>query len=223
MMPALIKPASEAFAQHYCVSGNTAKAADAAGISAALGKQLLRLPDVQSRIIELNEVQFAHVGVTAETVKAELARIAFASAADLFDKDGKLIPIHELPDDVAATITQIDVEIIRGKDGKPRMEIRKVKRADKGAALSVLARHFKVVGDEDDGVNLLANVLADRLNDAKQRRLNPRDVEDAQIIEPRRIVDTSDDGQDYLDQDEPTHETAASTIQQESSDEERLW
>jgi phage terminase small subunit len=208
-MAAMIRPAHEAFAQHYCVSGNTRKAAEAAGFSGNVGSQMLRRPDIQKRIMELNEQQFAHVGVTAETVKAELARIAFSSGADLFDSNGRMIPIQDLPDDVAATITQIDVEVIRGKDGEPGVEIRKIKRADKGAALAILARHYKVVGDEDDGINVLANVLADRLNEAKQRRLAGQNVEDAQIIEPRQIVDSS--------VAEPI------PLLQENSDEERLW
>jgi len=222
MMPALLQPVHEAFAQHYSHSGSVAKAAVAAGLERVRGGQLLRRADVQKRIIELNETQFAHIGVTAETVKTELARIAFASVSDLYDKDGELIPLHELPDDVAATITQVDVEVIRAADGSIKTEVRKVKRADKGAALAILARHYKVVGDEDDGINLLANVLADRLNGAKARRLNPRDVEEAQIIKPRQVTDSSREPVEWR-LDIPLEAVAPTPTQQEQSDEERLW
>jgi len=210
-----MNPIHEAFAQHYCVSGNMRQAAEAIGFEASRGSQWLRREEVKKRIIELNEVQFAHVGVTAETVKAELARIAFASAADLFDKHGNMIPIQDLPDDVAATITQINVEVIRGGTAG-EVEIRSVKRADKGAALAILARHYKVVGDEDDGINVLANVLADRLNEAKQRRLAGQNVEDAHIIEPRQVEHVE---QHVVEQPatEPIHS------QPETNHEERLW
>ena len=45
---------------------------------------------------------------------------------------------------------------------------KKVKRGDKLGALTLLAKHFKLVSD-NDGVNALAGALADRLNAAKQR------------------------------------------------------
>ena len=101
----------EAFAQHYCVHGHAKNAAIEAGLPGIRGAQLLRKPEVVKRIQQLNAEQFAHVGVTAETVKGELARVAFASARDLFDEDGALIAPQDLPDDVAATIAGIDVEV----------------------------------------------------------------------------------------------------------------
>ena len=45
----------------------------------------------------------------------------------------------------------------------------KIKRYDKNPALSILARHFKIVDNEGDGLNALANVLAERLQDARRR------------------------------------------------------
>jgi phage terminase small subunit len=215
-MSALLNPQEEAFAQYYCATGRAVEAARKAGYS-ALGRasQLLRKDRIRERVVELNAEQFAHVGVTAETVKAELARIAFASGSDLFDSNGRMIPIQDLPDDVAATITEISVEILRGGT-EGEVEIRKIKRADKGAALAILARHYKVVGDENDGVNLLANILADRLNEAKMRKLNNTNAEDAQIIQPRQIVDSSASADSFLEADRVP-------IQQEISDEERLW
>ena len=63
---------------------------------------------------------------------------------------------------------------------------KKIKRADKMAALALLARHFKIVGAEDDGVNQLATALADRLNRAKRRMGEDfplEDVDDARYVE----------------------------------------
>lgn len=220
-MPTLINATHEGFAQHYCLTGHTAKSAKAAGLNPLYGKQLLRNPAVVKRIQEINAEQFAHVGVTAETVKGELARVAFASARDLFDDDGKLIPPQELPDDVAATIAGIDVEHrteAGPEHGGPRAnyQVIKVRRVDKMAALALLARHFKVVGAEDDGVNALANALADRLNAAK-RRLNGADtpmVEEVNPADYRPLVTDSEPG---------TIEMLPTPNQQETQHEDRLW
>ena len=101
--------------------------------------------------------------MSAEKVKKELADIAFQSANDLFDDDGNLIPVNLLPDHVASTIIQVEVEvrdkIVRDDDGNPTVEsvtLKKIKRADKMAGLTLLARYFKIVGAGDDGVNALA-------------------------------------------------------------------
>jgi hypothetical protein len=53
----------------------------------------------------------------------------------------------------------------------PRVEIRtaKVKFMSKDASLTTLAKRFKLIGDEGDGVNALATALADRLKTARSR------------------------------------------------------
>jgi len=218
-LPAPISINMEEFAQRYCVHGNAAKAAEEMGVSRTRGGQLLRHPSVIKRIQQINAEQFAHVGVTAETVKAELARVAFASARDLFDADGNLIPPQDWDDEVAATVAGIDVEHrteagpVHG--GPPsQYQVIKVRRVDKMAALALLARHFKVVGAEDDGVNALANALADRLNAAK-RRVNGNDTPMVEEVVPEGyhsplVIDS-----------EP--ETIELTTQQETADEDQLW
>ena len=189
----------EIFAQHYSATGVASRSAAAAGLGARYShRRLLNDVEVAARIRFLNEQQFREVGISAETIKRELARVAMASGADLFDSEGRMINIAHLPDDVAATITGIDVEVQRTGSGENVEEVvvKKVRRADKMAALALLARHFKIVGAEDDGVNALATALADRLNAAKRRQLgDPLEhvevvdstpspaVEDARIIE----------------------------------------
>jgi hypothetical protein len=229
-MSALTVTNHEAFAQQYCLHGSSAKAAIAIGFPPTRGYQLIRRAEITARIQELNAEQFAHVGVTAETVKAELSRVAFASGRDLFDANNNLIPIADLSDDVAATITGIDVERRKGEAGEASFEVLKIRRADKMAALALLARHFKVVGGEDDGVNALANVLADKLNEAKARRLAGQDTEDARIIGPRLVTDSSPE---IIEQLFEHPQADPKPVEQrveafplgttESSDEEELW
>lgn len=169
-------------------------------------------PRVQARAVEIVRTRFTAVGITAERTMTELARVAYSNAKDLFHLDGRLKAIHDMDDDTAATIVSVEVEDkpevvappkrkvdkrfagweesdTEHPDFQPTVVISKVtklKRADKMAALSIFAKHFKIVSNEDGGVDALAGVLADRLN-AANRRANQRGstpAEDARIIEP---------------------------------------
>ena len=183
----------EHLCQHYVMHGSILKATKDLKMGRVTVSKLLRDPRIAKRIQEIQAAEFQDLGITAERVKEELARVAFASAAGLFDEEGRLIPVHELPDDVAATITGIDVEVQqkmrKDTDGNLVAEdvvTKKIKRADKMAALALLARHFKIVGAEDDGVNQLATALADRLNRAKRRMGEDfplEEVDDARYVE----------------------------------------
>lgn len=183
----------EHLCQHYVIHGSILKATKDLKMGRVTVSKLLRDPRIAKRIQEIQAAEFQDLGITAERVKEELARVAFASAAGLFDEEGRLIPVHELPDDVAATITGIDVEVQqkmrKDADGNLVAEdvvTKKIKRADKMAALALLARHFKIVGAEDDGVNQLATALADRLNRAKRRMGEDfplEEVDDARYVE----------------------------------------
>lgn len=183
----------EHLCQHYVMHGSLLRASKDLKMGRVTVSKLLKDPRIAKRIQEIQAAEFQDLGITAERVKEELARVAFASAAGLFDEEGRLIPVHELPDDVAATITGIDVEVQqkmrKDDDGNLVAEdvvTKKIKRADKMAALALLARHFKIVGAEDDGVNQLATALADRLNRAKRRMGEDfplEEVDDARYVE----------------------------------------
>ena len=176
-MPALQHPPHEVFAQHYTSNGyNSHRAAAASGLHPSAKNH----PAVKGRIAELMQLQFAALQIDALRVKEELARVAFGDVRGLFAEDGSLRHITDLDDDTAATISAVDIELkSQGPDAPPTTVV-KIRRHDKMAALKILAQHFKIIGEDNDGVNQLANALADRLNAAKKRILTP-DVEDAAI------------------------------------------
>jgi phage terminase small subunit len=190
-MPALENVSHELFAQHYSLNGHAAEAAKFAGFS---GKSRVwavhHRKEVQERVQELVEQRFSKVSITAERTMKELARIAFADIRDLYDDNGDLLPVHLLSDDVAATVSRIEVEIEAqeregvDEDGEPTKKrtlvvTKKIRQSDKMAALALLARHFKIVGEEGDGMNALANALADRLKSARRREHTAGPTEDA--------------------------------------------
>lgn len=180
-MPELSNPGQET-AANLVAAGSTVKdAVVAAGLTNGAGGK------IRARAQEIVQTRFAKAGITAQRTMVELARVAYSNMKDLYDENGELIPLHEMDDDTAATITSIDIETFNSKDGNGSVTTKKIKRADKMAALSILAKHFKIVGDEGDGVNALASALADRLDAAHRRITRPQDIEDAKVVESPQV------------------------------------
>jgi phage terminase small subunit len=175
----------EKVAQLLAGNGNMSDVCRALGIDPTMHKQAMAVANnrkVQVRAQEILRTKFERKNISGDRVLTELARLAFASAKDMFDPaTGKMIEIHEMDDDTAATIVGFDVEERAGRDGSEAYTVKKVKRGDKLGALTVLAKHFKLVSD-NDGVNALAGALADRLNAAKKRVLPVDDVSDVEEI-----------------------------------------
>jgi len=181
-MPRLSSEKREAFARAYVTIKDAARAAARVGYMPDSGRQLMLIPEVRERIAELSETQLQAADITAQRVMLELGRIAFSDIRRVFRDDGTLIPVHEMDDDAAASIQGIEHEthvkvgrkVMNLATGELEPEITQVrvariKRANKDGALQTLAKHFKLIGDEGDGVNALANALADRLKTARKR------------------------------------------------------
>ena len=179
-------------AQVLAGGGSRGELAKAIGVNRCNNTLVARVvddPRVQKRAQELIRTKFERKNITGDRVMTELARLAFASAKDMFDpKTGEMLSIHDMDDDTAATVVGFDVEErVEGRgDSATTFKVKKVRRGDKLGALTILAKHFKLVND-NDGVNALAGALADRLNAAKKRITPLEDPEDARIIEPRAL------------------------------------
>lgn len=119
-------------------------------------------------IIEMKRKALTLADITPDRTILEMGRLAYSDVRDILDEDGQLLPASEWSDDAAAAISGVEVEMLtrgRGPNALP-FEVRKIKRFDKNAALSLLARQQRLVGGEGEGVNELASALADRLNAA---------------------------------------------------------
>jgi len=84
--------------------------------------------------------------VTADQVLSHLACIAFFNPKRLLDAEGKLIPLKDLPDEVAICLQSLKVSIKEedGADGVEVVEVREsdLKFWDKLGALDSLAKHL---------------------------------------------------------------------------------
>ncbi len=98
-----------------------------------------------------------------------------------------------LDDDTAGCISAIEVEtrMVGPVGNQQAVTTRKIKRYDKNVALTTLAKHYKIVGDEGDGVSALASALADRLKTARKRADEP--------ARPMRVIDSQPADDERLD------------------------
>lgn len=147
-------------------------------------------PHVAQAVADLTKQKLEAAGITAQRVMQEIGRIAFLDIRKFYDANGNLKPIHELDDDAAAALSSVDVEVKwtgKGDEAVP-VTTKKIRTVDKMAGLNLLAKHFKLVGDEGDGVNAFASALADRLRSARRRADPAEEVEDAMIVEPEQVA-----------------------------------
>ena len=109
-----------------------------------LGSQLLRTNphigeyvDIAKKIASLLVVD--HLAVTEERITRELAKIGFCNIKKLYAKDGRLLEPHELDDDTAAAVTEIEETVLRtdAESGEQTIK-RKYKMGDKKGALQLL-------------------------------------------------------------------------------------
>ena len=143
-----LNPRQEAFCREYIVDRNATQAAIRAGYSAktakATGSRMLTYVNIQAKIKELEKPVLKKQEVTAERVVQELARIAFSDVADLFDEDGNMRNIREIPESARRAIAGVDVkeefETFGGDTKVSTGYTKKIKMADKIKALELLGK-----------------------------------------------------------------------------------
>ena len=142
-------PKQAAFVQQYLIDKNATRAAIRAGYSAktasSAGERLLRNVEVCAAIERGMSDLASRLGITAERVLRERARLAFFDPRKLLDKDGSPIPLQDLDDDTAAAIAGMDVLEEFAGSGENRVFIgytKKYKLASKDPSLAALEKYF---------------------------------------------------------------------------------
>lgn len=95
---------------------------------------------IKDYIAELQAKASSRTGVSLERTLQELARIAYADPANMYNAAGELIPISEMDADTRAAIVAVDQEEIKVGD-MPLGRVKKVKLAPKEKALDMLMRY----------------------------------------------------------------------------------
>lgn len=151
-----LPPMQERFCLEYVKDLNGTQAATRAGYSAKTANEqasrLLANVNIAARIAELQQTVADKAGVTALGLLTELRRVAYADMRAIFDADGKLLPIKDLPDDVAASLASVEVERRtegHGEDAEV-YHVHKVKRWDKLRAVEMLMKHLNLLADRTE-------------------------------------------------------------------------
>jgi hypothetical protein len=134
------------FVDHF-VSGKTATdAIRLAGCKSqharSIASRLVARADVWAAIEEREKQAIADLGVRHQTVARELYWIATCDPRKLVDGEGVAIPLHQLPADIAACISAVDVENI-SSNGESGVRY-KYKFWDKNKALEKLGLYLKL-------------------------------------------------------------------------------
>ena len=126
------------FVEAYLTNGgNATRAAISAGLSPSTakstGQRMLKRPDIASLIAERAGKVMSAAQLNTQRWAAEMACIGHFDPAELYDADGNLIPLHQLPEHVRRAIS--------GVSAAGRAEY---KFWDKVAALNAIGKHLGV-------------------------------------------------------------------------------
>jgi phage terminase small subunit len=170
-----LTPKQQRFVAEYLVDLNATQAAARAGYSRKTATEqasrLLTNVQVQAAIQRSQAATLGRVEVTAEGVVQELAGVGFSNVQRLFRPTGELIPVHELPPAVAASIASIEVILKNAEAGDGKIDrVLKVRLWDKVRGLELLARRFGLLVDKVEisgDLSLTAKIAAARQRGAQ--------------------------------------------------------
>jgi phage terminase small subunit len=148
-----------AFVEAFLTDGNATQAAIKAGYSprsaSSTGYDLLQNPRIRAALRGRQQKRAQMADVNAASVLRMAQRLAFYDARELFDANGQMMPVHALPDDIAAAVQGLEVE------QTPLGQRVKYKLADKGAGVDRLMRHLGMYGEDNrQGADAVSQMLA---------------------------------------------------------------
>jgi phage terminase small subunit len=134
------------FVEEYLACLNGAKAATQAGYSAKTARvtasKLLTKANIAAALETGYKEREKRTLITSDSTVRAIACLAHSDIRKFYDANGDLIPIHSLPDELAACIASIEVvkRNLTSGDGKTE-RVWKIKLWSKPQALELLGRH----------------------------------------------------------------------------------
>jgi phage terminase small subunit len=152
-----LSPKQNAFVAAYLVSLNASQAAVEAGYSPRtaekIGSENLRKPEVKRAIDEALKRRAERVEVKADDVLRELVRIFSADISKAYDINGKLMKLHEIPEDVRRCIVGVkSKELFEGfgEDREYVGDLVEVKFADKVRGIELAMKHLGLLVEKHE-------------------------------------------------------------------------
>lgn len=116
--------------------------------------------------------------ITQERIAEELSKIAFLDMGELFDEDGNLLEIKDMPEAVRHSLASVEVfeeYAGRGEDREAIGRTKKFKLESKTKALELLGRWQKMFTDKVE--HSVDDTLAQRIAEARKRVPGPKTVD----------------------------------------------
>lgn len=129
--------------------------------------RMLNSPNVSAYLEMKRAEATAKADVNEADILSQLARLGFADVRKMVDKNGNLLPIHELDDDIAAAIDSVEV-VTRHQPGgdreNPEIEyVHKYRLTNKVKPLELLGKHLQMFVERTEtkvtGLESLIDVL----------------------------------------------------------------
>jgi phage terminase small subunit len=171
-------PKQNRFIAEYLKDLNATQAAIRAGYSAKTARQQgaenLSKPDIAAAVADAVKRRSERVEVTVDDVLRELLTFARTDIRKAFDAHGNLLPVHQMPEEVARAISGIENEEMFDWEGTGEERakvhtgtVRKVKFWDKTKGLELLGKHLKMFTDKlEVGAD---DTFAEMLKKARER------------------------------------------------------
>lgn len=151
----------QTFVQEFLKCNNKTQAAIRAGYSAktarSRGLTVYQDPRVRTLIDEAIKKKSEQAEIDAAMTLREMGKSGFANIKSLFDEEGRLKNIQDLPDEVAAAVASIQVitKEITEKGKVVDVEyIHKIKMVDKRGTLQDIGRHLGMFAPDNPALNL---------------------------------------------------------------------
>jgi len=173
-----LTPRQERFVSEYLLDLNGGRAAIRAGYSPngadQRASELLRIEKVKAAVERALARRVSRIRIRQDDVLRELKRLALANPAKAFGPEGRLLPIHEIPEDLQRAIASVDL-----KDGNPV----RVRFHSKPEVLALLARHVGLVDKHQEKQEEGGFVLNIKVGPPPE----PKEVVDGTVSAPAQL------------------------------------
>lgn len=162
------------FVTEYLKCRNVGEAAIRAGYSkkwaASIGSRLLHKdPRIQKIVNDQIAAVEERAQISVAEVIQELKTIAMVDLRRAYNKEGGLLPVSEMPDDIAHALAGVDTEELFAGVGQDREQVGNLVKArfhSKVQALELLGKHLKMFTDKIE--HTMSEDMFERLERARK-------------------------------------------------------
>jgi phage terminase small subunit len=158
-------PKAIRFCLEFLIDANATAAAERAGYRSPsqAGWDLMQLPSVRLRILELMKEREDRTKLTADRALEELTYLSLVDVGDLFDEKGRLLAVKAIPEHARRAIKSVKVKRTiegRGEDAEA-VEVVEIAFVDKNVALTNALKHHGLLNDklEISGTDTLEDLV----------------------------------------------------------------